>query len=245
VSTNAEQELFDPEAMFGGFEPPTEEEPSAPEPTGGGNGDGGDDEREYKDETLWMKYNVAGGVGRRCRVSRWMDAGRVIVDISEVDGSSNKLKGGTSAFLKVTPLATWLRAVATGQGRLIYPPIKGSGVSTPENFMVYGGGILKGQPVSRVFKAHHWPTSRDDKGVPTAFDEGAFMWRTVLYKAKQGDKGQFIPVDMGAPLSTHAIKMTRQEMAEVSYAVDMYQMNMAARLGPNDWLAHFISKRQD
>lgn len=137
----------------------------------------------------------------------WLDAGKVSVDIGETGNQG--LKSNTQVWANAVEMVTYLRAVYDGKGKAIFGP--------HETFMHYGGATVDGKPVSRILKIEHWSTGSGDN---KKYDESAFAWKCGHFEARKAESGAFIP-DMSKSLSQNLIKVTRKEMAEVYYRLDL------------------------
>ena len=87
------------------------------------------------------------------------------------------------------------------------------GIPTNEGFVSYGGGMIEGKPVSRIFKAHYWQAGE-------SYDETSFVWKCGHFAARKSDSGAFIP-DMKQMISMDSIKVSRQDVCSISYLVDL------------------------
>lgn len=168
---------------------------------------------------LYKKWSMAKGTGRFIAIRPWVGGGKVSIDIGET--SDNKAKSSTLVWTNIVSLATYLKAVRDGRGVELYPANSKTGVPSPEGFVYYGGGNGKdGKPVSRVLKIHHWQSGE-------TFDTASFVWKCGHFAARKSSTGAFIP-DMSKSLSVNSIKVTRVEMAEMSYALDLALINHAS-----------------
>jgi hypothetical protein len=206
--------------------------PPAPAPAPPANGQG---QKEYVDTTLWKKWTVFQGVGRFLTIRPWLEAAKVAIDIGET-GDGGTLKGNTLAWANIVDLATYLQAVRDGRGDLLYPANAKTGANTKEGFSYFGGATVDGQPISRVLKIHHWP-------VKDAYDSTAFMWKCGHFKASKSQTGAFIP-NMKEPLSNHAIKVSRLEMATLANVLHLALVNHAANTPSNEWLEQISGRKK-
>ena len=94
-----------------------------------------------------------------------------------------------------------------------YPSNDRLGIPTAEGFVSYGGGMLDGKPVSRIFKAHYWHSS-------DTYDSTSFVWKCGHFAARKSDSGAYIP-DMKQMISSDSIKVTRQDVCSISYLIDL------------------------
>ena len=145
-------------------------------------------------------------------VDPWLDAGKCAIDIGEVDPKTNSVKGHTQAWTDIVDLATFLQTVRDGRGSALYPK---------EEFMSYGGTRIDGVPVSRVLRIHPWESGG-------TVDATGFAWKTGHFDAKESGQGAFIP-NMDKMRSSNLIKVTRVEMAEISYRLNLHLTGYVAR----------------
>lgn len=139
----------------------------------------------------------------------WLEAGKVSLDIGEVIGDQTN---NTKVWCDAMAFATYLRAVTNGTAERIYP--KRSGLSTPESFINYGGGEMEGRKVSRILKVVYWGS--EDRG----YDSSAFNYKAGHFAATTNAQGAYIP-NMQEVLSVNMIKMSRSEVAEMSFRLDI------------------------
>lgn len=145
----------------------------------------------------------------------WLSAGKISIDIGELAGGS---PNNTQVWCDAIPFATYLRAVSNGTAKTLYP----AGNNLPaESYVHYGGTEAGGNAVSRVLKVNYW--QRGDQ-----HDENAFAYKAGHFKGRKSSTGAFIP-DMNSPLSVNMIKLSRVEVAEMSYRLDLAIANFAFR----------------
>lgn len=194
------------------FPPVDEGDPSPPAAAPPSQGTGQVQQQEFEDDIYkkWFRTKSQSGF---LAVRGWLEAGKVSVDIGEL--GEGGLKGNTNCFTNAVQLAVYLRAVVEGRAAELYPP--GNGAPSPESFVYYGGGNTKTGPVSRILKIHHWKKGTGDSAT---YDASSFVWKCGHFGARTTQSGAFVP-DYNKVLSTNLIKVTRQEMAEVSYRLDL------------------------
>lgn len=194
------------------------------------------EEHEERDwgEDLYKKWFRSSSQGGFLSIRPWWDAGKVSVDIGEIDGNGG-LKSHTNVWCGVVNLGLYLRAVYNGTAEELYPMNERAGAPTPEGFVYYGGAVHDGQPRSRILKVHHWVTGEGQ------YDPRSFVWKTGIFEGRQSKTGAFIP-DMSKPISTNMIKVSRLEMAEIDYRVDLAIRAYAAQ-NP-DWMNKFNGKKR-
>lgn len=165
----------------------------------------------------WFKSPSASGF---LSIKPLLSIGKFRIDIGAT-GQDASLKSHTETFVDAILFATYLKTVVNGRGEAIYPANQKLGVPTNEGIVFYGGGSGQdGKPISRIFKSHHWRKSENE------YDSSSFVFKCGHFKANKSSSGAFLP-DMSSPLSTDSIKVTRVELAEISYRVDLCLNNYA------------------
>ncbi len=173
------------------------------------------------DEELYKKWFRGRDQAGFLSIKPWWKGRKFMVDIGKSDPNSNKLISNTNAFIDAIQLASYVRAVVQGRADRVYPENKKQGVPTPEGLTVYGGSAKEG--VSRVFKAHYFPTGKD-----YAYDSASFRWGVAHYEGKVMGNGAIMP-NMEKRLSLDTIKVTRQELEEINYYLELALHGHAAR----------------
>lgn len=159
----------------------------------------------------WFKSASASGF---LSIKPLLNIGKFRIDIGAT-GADATLKSHTETFVDSILFATYLRAVTQGYAQKIYQANAKMGIPTAEGIAFYGGGIGPDKkPISRIFKSHYWRKGEDQ------YDESAFVFKCGHFAANKSSSGAFLP-DMSSPLSTDSIKVTRVELAEISYRVDL------------------------
>lgn len=183
------------------------------------------DDKKYEPDIFkkFWKTKTSGGF---VAVRPWFEAGKLSVDIGETSAGGG-LVGNTLVWTPVFPFATYLKAIANNTAKSLYTNSQDS----PETFMYYGGSKTDIGPVSRILKVSYWPN--DTSG-------SAFQFKTGHFKAKESSTGAFLP-DMKSPISTHSVKVTRTEIAEMSYIVDLSVVAFTAK---ENWLSHLSGKER-
>lgn len=164
------------------------------------------DDGEFPD-SVYKKWYRAKNRSGFLSLDTWLEAGKVSVDIGEVTQATSN----TKVWCDAVEFATYLRAVATGNAKELYPAR--SGLSTPEGFVYYGGGEVEGRKVSRILKVVYW-------GGQDNYDSSAFNYKAGHFAATVNDQGAYIP-NMKEPLSVNMIKVSRAEVAQMSYRLDI------------------------
>lgn len=173
------------------------------------------DNRDFKADIYkkWFKTKDKSGF---LALRGWLEAGKISFDIGEIVGGTSK---NTLVWADAIEIAAFLRAVSNGTGKLAYP--KTRDIEVPEGLSVYGGGRHAGEPISRILKITYWKGGGQ-------YDESAFVFKCGHFKARESSSGAFIP-DMKSPLSMNQIKVTRAEIAQMSYRLDLALHSFAAQ----------------
>jgi hypothetical protein len=159
----------------------------------------------------WFKSPNASGF---LSVKPLLNIGKFRIDIGAT-GQDSSLKSHTETFVDAVLFAVYLRSIVAGTAETLYLANAKLGVPTNEGIAFYGGGKGQdGKPISRIFKSHWWRKGENE------YDRSSFVFKCGHFKANQSSSGAFLP-DMSSPLSTDSIKVTRIEMAEISYRVDL------------------------
>lgn len=167
----------------------------------------------------WFKSPSASGF---ISIKPLLKIGKFRIDIGAT-GSDASLKSHTETFVDSILFATYCKAVVGGYAKNLYKTNAKLGVPTDEGIVFYGGGTgPDGKPISRIFKSHYWRKGEND------YDNSAFMFKCGHFKANKSSSGAFLP-DMTSPLSTDSIKITRVEMAEISYRLNLAINSYACR----------------
>ena len=173
----------------------------------------------------WFKSPSASGF---LSIKPLLNIGKFRIDIGAT-GADATLKSHTETFVDSILFATYVRCVVNGAARTVYSANPKMGIPTDEGVAFYGGGTgPDGKPISRIFKSHYWRKGDSD------YDSSAFVFKCGHFKANKSSSGAFLP-DMSSPLSTDSIKVTRVELAEISYRVDLC-LNAYANSNP-EWFA--------
>lgn len=173
------------------------------------------EQKEY-DQDLYKKVTRAKDIGRFVAVRPLFDIGKVIVDIGQFD-ANNKLVSSSICYLDMIKFGAYLRAVTNGNAENIYVPDKWNMMDTVEGLTVFGGS----GEVARIFKAGYWPAG-------DGHDKNNFQWKVGHFKGTKQGPGIIKP-DFKAILSSDSIKVTRQDVAEISYALDTALVAHASR----------------
>jgi hypothetical protein len=167
--------------------------------------------KEY-DEDLYKKWFRSKTQSGFLSIRPWFDALKLKIDIGKTS-ADGKLISSTNVFVDACDFAAYLKSLTLGTGPINYPSNERMGVPTDEGFVSYGGSLIDGKPISRIFKSHHWQNNDN-------YDTSAFAWKCGHFQARKSDSGAFIP-DMSKSISVDMIKVTRSELATISYKVDL------------------------
>lgn len=167
--------------------------------------------KDYENDLYkkWFRSKTQSGF---LSIRPWFTGMKLKIDIGKTS-SDGKLISHTHLYVDAIDFATYLKSVTNGSALHLFPANDRLGLPTPEAFASYGGTKTDSGPISRIFKAHHWANG-------DTFDTNSFVWKAGHFKAKVSDTGAFIP-DMKSPISVDSIKVTRQEIASISYLVDL------------------------
>lgn len=192
-------------------------------------------DQEEKDwgEDLYKKWFRTSGRGGFLSLRPWWEAGKISIDIGEVNGAG-ELQGHTNVWCGIINLGLYLKAVYDGHAERLYPKKDRDGLPSAEAFVYYGGASTADGDVARILKIHHWMSGDTP-------DPSAFAWKTGIFVGKKGPTGAYI-ADMSKPKSTNLIKVSRLEMAEMHYRIDMALSAYAAQTA--EWMSQFNGRRK-
>lgn len=181
------------------------------------------DNKDYQHDLYkkWFRSKTQSGF---LAIKPWHQALKMKIDIGKTS-SEGKLISSTAVFVDAIDIGAYLRSVANQTAIINYPQNEKNGAPTPESFVSYGGSIVEGKPISRIFKAHYWQSSEE-------YDSSAFVWKCGHFAARKSDTGAFIP-DMKSPISVDSIKVTRQEICSIAYLIDLSMSSYVAN--NQDW----------
>lgn len=157
----------------------------------------------------WFRSKTQSGF---LSIRPWFDALKLKIDIGKAS-PDGKLISSTNVFVDICDFGAYIKSVTLGAGAINYPSNERMGVPTDEGFVSYGGSLVDNKPVSRIFKSHYWQNN-------DTYDSSAFAWKCGHFQARKSDSGAFIP-DMSKSISVDMIKVTRAELATVSYKIDL------------------------
>lgn len=169
----------------------------------------------------WFRSKTQNGF---VSIKPWFEALKLKIDIGKTS-ADGKLLSSTNVFVDAIDFGAYLRAIVQNTAVNAFPANDRMGIPTAEGFASYGGGMIDGKPVSRIFKAHYWQAN-------DTYDSNSFAWKCGHFAARKSDTGAFIP-DMKSALSVDLIKVTRQDIHSISYLVDMAIISHVAQA--KDW----------
>ena len=170
---------------------------------------------------IYKKWYRASGAQGFMTVSGWPDQRKIAIDIGTA--GSEGLQSNAKAWVDGVKLLTYLHSVFIGNADKLFPKSDKLGIPTPEGFVVYGGAMVDGSPVSRIIKIHH-------TGGEGNFDPSRFVIKVGHFHARKSQQGAFIP-DMKRNIVMHSINMTRQEMAHLYEEVALWMQVATAKRG--------------
>jgi hypothetical protein len=171
-----------------------------------------DDKPKYSN-TLYKKWFRSKTQSGFVAIKPWFEGMKFSVDIGRTN-QSGKLESNTNCFVDAVDFSAYLRSIANGSATANFPANDRLSLPHPESFVSYGGAMTSaGHPISRIFKCQYW-TNGD------VIDINNFVWKSGHFKARKSDTGAFIP-DMKSPLSVDSIKVSRQDIASISYLCDL------------------------
>jgi hypothetical protein len=184
------------------------------------------DTKEYQQDLYkkWFRSKTQSGF---VAIKPWFKALKMKIDIGKTS-PEGKLISSTNVFVDAIDFGAYLKAINNGTAINIYNANDKLGIPTAEGFASYGGGMIDGKPVSRIFKAHYWMNGE------TA-DPTAFVWKCGHFVARKSDSGAFIP-DMKQMISVDSIKVTRQDVSSISYLMDLSMVSYVSN--NTDWYAN-------
>lgn len=175
-----------------------------------------DTEKENKNNSYsqdlykkWFRSKTQNGF---LSVKPWFEALKLKIDIGKTS-ADGKLLSSTNVFVDAIDFAAYLRSIVNGNAPKNFPANDRAGIPTNEGFASYGGAMIEGKPVSRIFKSHYWQSNE-------SYDENSFVFKCGHFQARKSDTGAFLP-DMKNPISVDLIKVTRQEICSMSYLIDL------------------------
>lgn len=171
-----------------------------------------DDSPKYTN-TLYKKWFRSKNQSGFLAIKPWFEGMKFSIDIGKTN-QSGKLESSTNCFVDAVDFAAYLRSVYNGNAVVNFPANERLNLAYPESFVSYGGTMTSsGSPISRIFKIQYY-TNGD------VVDTNNFIWKVGHFKARKSDTGAFIP-DMKSPLSVDNIRVSRQDIASISYLCDL------------------------
>lgn len=183
----------------------------------------GQQKNDYSSEVYkkWFRFGEKQGF---LSIKPWLEAGKFLIDIGEIN-SGNLVS--TPSYQDAVRLSVMLDITADGRFGETYGD---------DGYIAYGGGMVKGEPVSRVFKVTHWVTNGK-------VDLTAFAFKNGLFEAKKTAQNAFIP-DMQKPKSISTIKISLEEVREMAKRVNLSLTNFAAQY-PGDIFAALNGEKRE
>ncbi len=171
-------------------------------------------DKTKNNEEIYKIWSRTKEVSRFLSVKYFAQGKKFIIDIGVTDNGSGKLKSSTFVFVDAVILLSYIRAINRGTAPNIYRASDNpkDQLPCPESIIVFGGGIVEGKPIARVFKTHYWQSGG-------SYDPTAFAWKCAHFTAKQSSSGAFIQAD-STPISNDSIKMTRKQIAEMEILLE-------------------------
>lgn len=181
------------------------------------------DAKEYQQDLYkkWFRSKTQSGF---VAIKPWFKALKMKIDIGKT-APEGKLISSTNVFVDAIDFGAYLKAINNSTAVNIYGANDKMGIPTAEGFASYGGGMIDGKPVSRIFKAHYWMNGENA-------DPSAFVWKCGHFVARKSDSGAFIP-DMKQMISVDSIKVTRQDISSLSYLMDLAMVSYVSN--NTDW----------
>lgn len=176
------------------------------------------------EKDLYKKWFRSSSQSGFLAIRPWHKALKMKIDIGKTS-SDGKLLSSTAVFVDSVDFAAYLKSVCNNTASHIYPANEKMQAPTPESFVSFGGAMVDGKPVSRIFKSHHWQSNE-------TYDPTAFVWKCGHFVARKSDSGAFIP-DMKQLISFDSIKVTRQDISSISYLMDLAMISHVSN--NQDW----------
>ena len=175
-------------------------------------------DKDYQQDLYkkWFRSKTQSGF---LAIRPWHQALKMKIDIGKTS-SEGKLLSSTAVFVDSIDFAAYLKSITNSTALSNYPANERMGAPTAEAFVSYGGAIIDGKPVSRIFKSHYWQSGEE-------YDSSSFVWKCGHFAARKSDSGAFIP-DMKSVISVDSIKVTRQDICSISYLMDLSMISYAA-----------------
>jgi hypothetical protein len=180
-------------------------------------------DKDYQHD-LYKKWFRSKSQSGFVSIKPWFTALKLKIDIGKTS-PEGKLISSTNVFVDAIDFGAYLKSIVNGTATNIFPANEKMGVPSPEGFVSYGGAMIDGKPTSRIFKAHYWQANE-------SFDTTSFVWKCGHFAARKSDSGAFIP-DMKQAISVDSIKVTRQDIASISYLIDLAMNSYVAN--NTDW----------
>lgn len=159
-------------------------------------------ERQFKSDVYkkWFKTRDRQGF---LSVKDALEINKFVLDIGEQKPGQEMSSSHT--FIDADELPVILDKLYTGA------LVKGDAI------MLYGGGRIDGNPISRVFKVEQWSDQND-----------AWAFKNGIFQAKETNTGAFTPI-MDKPISMNLIKVNLDDVAKMRLRVNMVLQRFAVR----------------
>jgi hypothetical protein len=177
------------------------------------------DEQKYA-EHMYKKWFRSKDKSGFLSITPWFDPekniAKLTVDIGESDPNTNKLLSSTNAYVDAHFFGAYLKSIANGSAVKNFPAGYNEKTlidkPTPESHTFYGGS----GNTARVFRIHHWALPAHG-----SYDDKAFVWKIGHFESRGSSSNGAIIPDMSKPISKNMIKVSRLDIVEISYIIDM------------------------
>lgn len=142
--------------------------------------------------------------------SYWADGGRVIIDIGDVNTTTNKATSSTKCYVQIDNFMAYLHAEMNGQIDHIYPTMKMTGM---KHGITWYGGTTQ----ARVFKIEDW---NFDGTKPTLTPSEVRRFKCGLFEKLPGGDGT--QPDFKKKISMNSIQMKPFEIAALYQALSVH-----------------------
>lgn len=160
--------------------------------------------RYYMDE-IYKQWHTKGFLSIRY----WPHAEKVQIEIGEIDPNSSKQVSVSKCFLDAYKFMSYIHAEVHGTTHIFYPDL------ATKDLQFFGGKMTSEGPVSRVFTAGYWKTSKDSLPDPTRRS-----FRCANYVGLPQKTGAMKP-DYSKPISFNFIQMKFVEIAELYHRLNV------------------------
>lgn len=176
--------------------------------------------QDVKYTQVYKKWFHSKSFGGFLSLRLWDETAMLNVDIGQTN-EKNELVGNTSVWVPALKFNTYTRAVVSNS------PVATAAFPS-HNFAHYGGAMVEGKAVSRIFKVEYW----DKEGGLAS----GFRFKAGHFGATKTATGAYQP-DTKMSLRRNEIKVTHQEMAEIAMRLDYAIVNAIHTYnGEGTWL---------